>query len=387
MDDPPPVLMLVHGTWPRGMLSRVLPTKMGTRRLAWFDPGSPFRQDLQTRLSKPIQFEVFEWSGYNSVKARSKAATQLGQRLAEIRRNHPKRGQLIIAHSHGGNVALQALAGLDSLTGILGVATMGTPFLQVRKREIPEYVDYMSFFARIALLLCVFATPTLLFLFKGLEIGGFWGILICGTLLWAFGNGWTWYQYPKYLIRLNSTLAEYSEALPTLRIPLLVLRCSNDEASRALSLARWAGNVNDTLWKTMALLTTAAWTWPLYGMVISLFSMFVAGLLFRQWFDYCLWAFLGFVGIIAASFPVALICLVVFSVTSGVLLLPFGSELLRLGFRLEIMVDPTTPSARRIDFTLDSSETHIAARRHSVYAFPAARERLASWINGRLREL
>ncbi len=77
----------------------------------------------------------FSWSGGNNHNARLEGAGKLAGTINEIRRNNPNEPINVIAHSHGGNVALQALkygAEIDNLV------TLGTP---VRKEYIPQLLD------------------------------------------------------------------------------------------------------------------------------------------------------------------------------------------------------------------------------------------------------
>jgi hypothetical protein len=76
----------------------------------------------QSQICKPID----NWSGKNSVFARQKAAVRLEDILS-------KRGDqltLVVAHSHGGNVALNAISKLNDPTNVY-LCTMATPFLSI----------------------------------------------------------------------------------------------------------------------------------------------------------------------------------------------------------------------------------------------------------------
>lgn len=108
---------LVHGTWPDGLwqaLRRGLvpnspyPAVDGTQ--SWFQSAHVFRTTLEQRLrDNGITADVrpFIWSGFNSFRARARAAEELLPHLARgvVRSDR----QLIIGHSHGGTVAMLAL--------------------------------------------------------------------------------------------------------------------------------------------------------------------------------------------------------------------------------------------------------------------------------------
>lgn len=119
----PIVVTLVHGTFAKGA--------------AWTKPDSILRGEIATALGEHEQnvaFDVFEWSGRNSYKARVKAGYELADHIRRLRGRIPHCRHFIVAHSHGGNVALLAHKHLPVELHALGVATLGTPFLFARLR-------------------------------------------------------------------------------------------------------------------------------------------------------------------------------------------------------------------------------------------------------------
>src|SRR5262249_9233272 len=78
----------------------------------WFEEGSQFRAALDAALKSvsldwPIR--AFLWSGANSVHARDRAASELSEELRKDLQD-PNATAVIIAHSHGGSVALRAIS-------------------------------------------------------------------------------------------------------------------------------------------------------------------------------------------------------------------------------------------------------------------------------------
>jgi hypothetical protein len=118
--EPRIVITMVHGTF--------------ASKAPWIRPNSPFSQLLVAKLS-PAVIDPFVWSGGNSVRARAKAVDDLRDRIIEIRKKYPRAQHAFVAHSHGGNVVLSALADLHFAKNTLGVATLGTPFLHASLRE------------------------------------------------------------------------------------------------------------------------------------------------------------------------------------------------------------------------------------------------------------
>src|SRR5262249_53387701 len=107
------LFVIVHGTWGRGIFPRLSSflRAMSLRKPMprWFEAESAFRTDLSSLMTSfGITAETisFEWSGSNSVFARQRAAESLRELLLSRGQGRPI---VIIAHSHGGNVALQAV--------------------------------------------------------------------------------------------------------------------------------------------------------------------------------------------------------------------------------------------------------------------------------------
>lgn len=151
-------LILVHGTWGRGFFTRDIkptvvfseeattgaPTKKARiwrlwQRLRWFEPGSVFRSRLADDLrAARIDFvtRLLLWNGNNSITSRSEAALVLANLIGELAAAQPENQIVIIAHSHGGNIALRAayMAGSNCVRN-LRIVTLATPFVQI---HVPE---------------------------------------------------------------------------------------------------------------------------------------------------------------------------------------------------------------------------------------------------------
>lgn len=83
---------------------------------------------------------VFSWSGRNRHGARTKAGVALRDELLGIIETHPSRPIHLVGHSHGGNVALYALASDDPALASVAVTTMATPFVSVEELRWPRRV-------------------------------------------------------------------------------------------------------------------------------------------------------------------------------------------------------------------------------------------------------
>jgi hypothetical protein len=87
---------------------------------------------------------VFKWSGRNTHKARIKAGHELANHIRELRESYPYCSHFIVAHSHGGNIALFAHKHLPENLQALGIATLGTPFLHAKLKDNLEKMTLQS---------------------------------------------------------------------------------------------------------------------------------------------------------------------------------------------------------------------------------------------------
>lgn len=152
------MVTLVHGTW--------------ARNAAWTQEGSPLCAAI-----KKQGYEVarLPWASWNRFTTRRAAAADLRKHLD----NHSDFNHFIIAHSHGGNVALRALDGDDNL--VKGLVCLNTPFLNILGRD-PEILKSIVIFTLVAASLIPFG------LWLGYDFGWsalLWyvGIIVVGALL------------------------------------------------------------------------------------------------------------------------------------------------------------------------------------------------------------
>ncbi|MFP3443087.1 alpha/beta hydrolase, partial [Pantoea sp. SIMBA_133] len=77
----------------------------------------------------------FNWSGSNSAKARLDAAISLELFLDNLIDEYSASQVFIIAHSHGGNIAMHCLRSTKHKDKISGLFTFSTPFLHLGARN------------------------------------------------------------------------------------------------------------------------------------------------------------------------------------------------------------------------------------------------------------
>jgi hypothetical protein len=248
------VVTLVHGTqlsrgllgpivglfkWPGGMYREFLEGP------AWIQSDSRLAQHLIQALGWRVRIEPFTWKAYNSVNARAIAMGQLRERLGRLRNDYPSAEQVVIAHSHGGNVVLSALSDPVEAQRILGVATLATPFLAARTRgEIRSLLDFGDALA--AALMAGFATLSI-----GFATGAGWSwwgraaLVFIGVVLLMSGGGWA-------STRMKAAAENIAEKMAPTKLAaeqVTIVRTYGDEAVAVIAGARVTGAFVNQVWR------------------------------------------------------------------------------------------------------------------------------------------
>jgi hypothetical protein len=245
----------------------------------WFEESSPFLARLSAELGDiPHTIKPLLWSGENSIHVRDKTAHTLAKSLSVEHTEHPQAAQLIIAHSHGGNIALRALHHLQMRDGSQHrndgvdpfVVTLATPFVEIQEADF----GYRPLLVRVTLMLvmmllsmslaAVFLEFILGFLFSPISDAYVSPIFMMTLVVAGLGTGvpmGRWWIVRKAAARRNQVNAlkdatRLGELLSAQR--LLVIRAIDDEASLALALGTifnyvTAGFITFTFWLFLAL--------------------------------------------------------------------------------------------------------------------------------------
>jgi len=229
----PLVVTLVHGTW--------------AQDARWTQEGSALRNRLTDAFGADTAFRVFPWSGGNSFRARSTAAAELRSFLRRGLTEAAGAEHVVVAHSHGGNVALEALRGFDGSAQIAAVVCLATPFIVTRPRKFGDRTDLVVSFAKLIASLSVgfgagitidsvfhpfgYWVPFMLFVAALAGVGTWWALTRSGTAwrrraeAWASEVGVTAPKPPTKLFVVRAAADEAAEGLAALHFPLvLVLR-------------------------------------------------------------------------------------------------------------------------------------------------------------------
>lgn len=410
------IVHLVHGTWPTGGFFRHKFSRWFKPLPVWSENGSEFCAALATSLPA-VEFREFKWSGENAEKDRRVAALEFASRL----RNELQQSEdchLIIAHSHGGNVALWALGELTDTerARIAGLATLGTPFLTFLPRTLTAneqsylHVIRGGCLAWLGIGIQIVLIPFVLF-YPALAMTLLERLVPAAVLAGSI--------FPLIRsVRVQKYWAQWLDAHPP-RCPaqlrsFLALRAPADEAARGIAAADLAARGVGRFWILVGwyarLTPWAAWgrqrqtlrklcpkVLPLlvvlYGLLLwsvtwvpqeayeelhrelgiasggfTLLAIFWFVVLFGGFFSsvFVVWCY----GIILANGVEAYVRILL---SAG-----FGADAALLSIATEITAEaaPMSPPAN-MEMIQVSGDSQM---RHSLHAMPLARERLAKWI-------
>jgi len=405
-------LTYIPGTWAHGVIATMfgsrLPRSLRPARRddgLWFNPQSPFSAAVN---AKDYSIYLVEWPEYNSVKDRRKAAACLAAHLVD--RVGEGGRHFVVAHSHGGNVATMAFAHPE-LTAYLPhvhFASMGSPFIWVRKRGLPAgvalsakpisallvllalYFVLSAVFRPLALIPYDFPRePSVLPLWAWgmIVLGGvgILGLVALGLSVWALKVAWrSWSAIPTAL-----ELAE-KETSPDLLAALgsfLILQSVADEAWLTLSQAAFGLWINGFARWLIAKTTVitqfciSAFIWV--ALPIAVVAMAARPLLLGGRFEYFgrLAAVLALLVTICLFMLMCLqgIAFAIVGLLGGLLLCSFGFRFFE-GFGLflgaETHIEHYPSGGPWSIFCAD----RIEGLRHAVHESNEARNEIAKWM-------
>jgi hypothetical protein len=221
------IVTLVHGTW--------------TQEAGWTRKDSKLREGIFRTIRDrglTVEFVPFRWCGANTFFGRRVAAQRLRQHLLKVSKLVASTGQppvqLIVAHSHGGNIALQSLVAdddwlktIDTATDppkrlrIAGIACLSTPFIACAQRR--DRAERLTYFVATALPVVAATVVT------GLQVVKLGPVL--SVLLGASVGG---VLYGLSLLATRQAIpqqAAFTWATRVMSSRLLILRTTGDETS------------------------------------------------------------------------------------------------------------------------------------------------------------
>jgi hypothetical protein len=392
------LITLVHGTWPSGFFRTFFPGiarfKQRVRELTrrqrwdpppfWFEEGSPFLARLSDELRDvPHKITLLLWTGKNSIHARDEAAHRLATHLSAEHAEHPQATQLIIAHSHGGNIALRALHHLGrhdaselckaDLPNPL-VVTLATPFVEVQHADFGIEPTLVRIAVAAALWWPSWVLAKSLFPMgefgKPLLIGGAVFLGFCWVSMWYLFSRRATLRRQNHVevLRAATRLAEIASAQAQ---RLLILRAINDEASLVLAFSTI---VNSFITKAIR------FSWIIFGPIAAiLLSWWSFKLSFEQedmlkrqeWYEDAIY-------VVGSAF-----ILFLFGLLSVARSAP-GREVVRSPMECQINTQ-SAPDAKGLSEIITLvRRTYVKSLRHGIYDHEDCAKVISDWARSQL---
>jgi hypothetical protein len=378
------LITLVHGTWPRGLFPRLDRFKQRVRELTrrqrsgpspfWFEEGSPFLARLCTELGDiPHKITPLLWTGKNSIRARDETARNLAEYLSAEHTENPQATQLVIAHSHGGNIALRALHhlrqrdasqlyGADSANPL--VVTLASPFIEIHQADFGQRPTLV----RIALVGAIWFVLFFLaeWVFKLRSVPRLIFFLVVALSIGFMG--WYWI-FRRATARQNKVerlrdATRLGEVVSTQR--LLVIRAIDDEASLILALGAIVNYI------TARSITFIYWIFIFFSFIWMLpqfifrFDWSVA-----YWYEH------------VAQLGVATLIITLLGLLS-VARAAHGSELAVSPMECQINTQSAPDAVGLSKIITLVRRTYVKSLRHGIYDHEDCAETISDWVRSRL---
>jgi hypothetical protein len=393
------LITTVHGTWPRGFFPRLFRFKQWIRGLIgrrqpwepppfWFEEGSPFLARLSAELRDiPHKITRLLWSGENSISVRDKTAHRLTEHLSAEHAEHPQATQLIIAHSHGGNIALRALHLLHQPDGSrlchtdgAGplVVTLATPFVEVQHADFgaePTFVRAAVFIA-IWIPLWVLAKA----FFPMNEFGA--PLLISAAVFLVFCRFLIWYCFSKRATRrrqnhveIRRTATQLGEIVSPQAQRLLIIRAIDDEASLVLAFSTIA---NYFITRAIRYIR-----WIIFGPVSAMLLSFIVIKYFKLSFEQ--------EGMLKQKEwyqdAIEVVCSALILFLFGLLSIArsaHGRELARTPMECQVNTQSTPDAVGLSKIVTLVQPTYRRSRRHGIYEHEDCVKAISDWVRSQL---
>jgi hypothetical protein len=387
------VITLVHGAW--------------ARNASWTRADSPLCSAVQAAFPRALLVPC-RWSGGNTLRARCRATTALVAHLRGLLVSYPGAHHFVIAHSHGGNIAMYALRDAELQRRLEGLVCLSTPFLHVRPRSVSRIAAFALVGAALLLPLilreavverCCPSAPVVV------ELASVAIALAIGIAL---------------IIRLPATAARLTQRLALGKVDpsrCLLIRVAGDEASAALGVLQIMSWITTMIWVKPAQLLHAGfeaasgWSAQLthYTRLIVLIVVLSAACLTGSATladvapDWLVSSLLG-VGLTGAAataifalvraapghllvlgFYLLGILFAPLPILLAVALLPFGPGLAPFATLLDVSAEPTPPGSWQVH-QLPTQPPHepISLMHSASYQLPEAIHLIVSWLRHRL---
>lgn len=326
---------------------------------------------MKQKTHAQLAFVPFKWDGCNSFKARDRAAYDLREHLKRWFSQEGEAKHVIVAHSHGGTVAIAATAnpnrpivqtysedGSAVTNPLAGIITLATPFLVwrphrrgARKVEFLPNLYLSSIFVK--------------YLFP-LSLATWWQfghVAFVTSFLLLSMLSLTTLRTRRELFR-DLMIGQPVE--PKYPCPLIAIRAPRDEASMAIGLTLAFDFVARQLWR-YALLVVGSLSFGVFGVAV------IYSILGKQW--YSIWESWLLVGLFFMFF-----WYLTYMITALLLAVAMGPEILDYSGFGDVQSEVLPPATSSFVDMLSLSDIEKEQFTHSLHEFPSTRASVAYWL-------
>jgi len=380
------IVVLVHGTF--------------AADAAWVRRDSPFCRILRQTLGS-VRICPFRWSGRNSHTARLKAAKGLAGFIDDLLDSYPNAKIHVIAHSHGGNVALYALRDDRLRKVVAGVVFLGTPFVTVARRDISSTLKALQYAVPVGVSFPWIVALLLFLIYAAREFArsgpivllSIMSVALAGTIFFA-GRWWLHFlgrRLPQILQARQHAIVDLLTLPGVADVPLYTVRARRDEAATYLRNVDRIADIPFRLWHPKGI----AWLVAAVTVLLVGGYTFVALTPDETGFD-DLWARLSGLSFFLLVVPLAgaLILVLTALVLQGFMIvwsnilrghqLGFGDRILQ-NWLVHVASTDRPPGSQ----VCRDSEAMVSGKglRHSLlYQDPQVAESVARWLGNPIRE-
>lgn len=202
------IVYLVHGTF--------------SPNAEWIEPKSPLAVRVNESLPPNSTIQKFVWDGQNSFRSRRDAANALAAKINSFLQTNASGRVHIVAHSHGGNIALLAVQQIVQIDRVASISTIGTPFISLRVKPwatpafIATSLSIWSFVFTVAILnvLSIKEAPAYISMFA-VPVACWWIVRA---------------RFRSVRTKADLLVQKQSITAPRLQVPVLCIQYSFDEA-------------------------------------------------------------------------------------------------------------------------------------------------------------
>ncbi len=246
------LFVIIHGT--------------ASRTARWIRPDSRIRRRLERHFGRRGKTISFEWTGANTDAARLTAGTELGRRILELDGEFGAPIYLV-AHSHGGNIAMYAMRDPAVEAKVAGVICLATSFVRCSARPfIPALRKCLGLAPRVVggTLLGAVAVGQGAGLPGAARAPAWWAFGAVAVIAAARKLWMPFYERAcgRLAERLQPRVAGRSEAilaalsLPRLpEVKMLCLASPNDEVGKCLQLSLFFSEMPFYAWRCLGALS------------------------------------------------------------------------------------------------------------------------------------